>query len=456
MKILFCGPDITWSQQMKDYLVSHSFESDTCTYGKDCQLFVYREKYESVILDINTENHSCLDVIKYIRLNHPKIKVILTFKDQEQLKDYESILKKLGISDYLVHPCSPEKLLRTLERDRQLEEWKKIKASPYQKDEEVVNARDEEFTRIKIDSFYKGNTTIYDHYIRLSPNTFVKILHQGDFFDATRIQKYAREKNVEFLYFKTKDRSIYVNFMNDLISKSINSSSVSSKEKMGAIKSVTEKYIEEIYITGLKPELIEEGKKISDNMFRLIEKDKKLMDIMKSYEDYDPPSYSHLFLTSFFSAIICKGLDWGSVRTIETVSMGALLHDIGKLKLPRELKDKKISDMKIDQLTIFQQHPRFGAEMLSKFPNIGEPVRQIVYQHHEWVNGMGFPNKLSGSKIYPLAKIVSLANEFSSYIIEKRITPMNALRVFIPNKEVVLRYDPKMVKCLISSFMEIK
>jgi len=454
---LICEPDPIWAKKAADFLLEKGQKSEIVTTGKDCQLKIYKNKYSSVIIDIDTQDHPGLSVLKFIRLNYPGLKIILTFKGQERFKEInlsKEDLKKLGINNYLVKPYNLEKLVSAIEGENPFDAWKKVSASPETKGEKEVSAKDQDFTRIKIDNFLSGNVTIFDHFIRLGPNKFVKVLHKGESFDSSQIEKYSKNEKVEFLYFKNKDRVLYINYINQVLEKTISESGMKTETVIKTLRSVTDKYIEEIYTIGLKPQLLEEGQKICQNMYNVIQKNKDLAQIMRQYEEYDPPAYAHLFLVSFFSSIIIKNLEWASFRTAEIVSMAGLVHDIGKLKLPIELREMLPEKMNPQQKLLYMKHPLWGAEMLQKCGNIPEPIIQIVYQHHECVNGKGFPNELTGTKIYPLAKVVALADDFSKLLIQNKVSPLEGLKMFIPDKERTLQFDSMAIKSLVTGFIK--
>jgi HD-GYP domain-containing protein (c-di-GMP phosphodiesterase class II) len=459
LSILVSETEDVWASQIKLFLEKNSYVVDIAHDGKDCQLKIYNNKYLAIVLDLDTKNHSGLEVLRYIRLNAPSVKVILSLKTKKRLEDLEldkDNLRKLGASDILIRPYPIEMLLESIEGASQFESWKKIKASGHQKGAENIESDDSEFTRIKIQDFYSGNTTVFDYYIRLSKNKYVKILHQGDFFEESRIKKYADEKDIEHLYFKTNERASYINFINQVLEKMLVSKEKNAEKKIRTTKNLAEKYIEEIYTVGLKPQLLEEGKKICQNMYNLIQSDPDLSDFMAMYEERDPTANAHLFLVSFFATIIAKNLEWSSQRTIELVAFASLLHDIGMLKLPQDIRESEVDQLNPEQFEKYKEHPKMGSEMLQQYPLVSESVRQIVYQHHEYVNGEGFPNGLTGIKTYPLAKIVALANEFANCLTKKRIPPLQVLKEFISDRQKIMKFDPLAVKALVQGFIREK
>lgn len=458
LSILIIDPNKAWVSSLHCSLEEKKFLSTTVDNGKDAQLLIYKNKYQIAILDLDVINHSCLEVLRYIKLNASAMKVIVTVSSQARLVQFNLTseeLLRMGASVVLIKPIRIEIILKHLEGEYNLESWKDLKQTTESKNEQEVKASDEEFTRISFDDFFSGSVTIFDLYIRLAKHKFIKVLHQGESFHVSRLQKY-KDSNLDYLYFKTSDRTIYINYSNELLKKVIGSSQVSNEKKVNLAETTVEKYLEQVYECGLKSALIEQGKSICQNMYNLIQSEPDLMQIMKSYEEYDASSYSHLFLVSFFSALTCRNLEWAGGRTVEVVALGALLHDIGMMKLPISVREKKPSEMNQKELEIYQSHPKLGAELLSSFPTIPEAVKQIVYQHHEYANGEGFPNKMNNLKIYPPAKIVSLNADYVMFIMERKITPIEGIKLFIKDRSVITKYDPLILKALVTGFMKDK
>ncbi len=96
----------------------------------------------------------------------------------------------------------------------------------------------------------------------------------------------------------------------------------------------------------------------------------------------------------------------------EQFAAAIYLHDIGMSYLPKELIDKDTTFTE-NELRMLKQHPRWGFELLNRIPGWDEAA-QIVLDHHEWVNGQGYPNGKLGASIHPGAKIISILDAFFS------------------------------------------
>jgi HD-GYP domain-containing protein (c-di-GMP phosphodiesterase class II) len=99
------------------------------------------------------------------------------------------------------------------------------------------------------------------------------------------------------------------------------------------------------------------------------------------------------------------------IKEIEPISIGALLHDIGVASLPKYLANKDVSKMSPEELTVFKTHPSSGLKLLEgKKVLASEEVKAIIGQHHENMDGSGYPAGLRKEQIKDCARIVQIAN----------------------------------------------
>lgn len=97
-----------------------------------------------------------------------------------------------------------------------------------------------------------------------------------------------------------------------------------------------------------------------------------------------------------------------SKEQIDGVHMAGMLQDIGKINMPDELF-RKAGKLSEDEQNLIKTHPEIGFEMLSKIEFPG-PVATIVLQHHEKLDGSGYPSGLSGDETLPEARILSVSD----------------------------------------------
>ncbi|MBW2561056.1 MAG: HD domain-containing protein, partial [Deltaproteobacteria bacterium] len=93
---------------------------------------------------------------------------------------------------------------------------------------------------------------------------------------------------------------------------------------------------------------------------------------------------------------------------IDGIRMAGSIHDIGKLSIPAEILSKptKLSDI---EFSLIKEHSRKGYEMLKEVESPW-PLAEIVYQHHERMDGSGYPRNLKGDEIFMDARIMAVAD----------------------------------------------
>lgn len=98
-------------------------------------------------------------------------------------------------------------------------------------------------------------------------------------------------------------------------------------------------------------------------------------------------------------------------RQLNLLDYGAYLHDVGKIKVPLSILQKP-GKLDRDEWQIIQQHPSFGRELLE--PTFMKEAGKIVEQHHERLDGSGYPFGLMGEEILPESYIVAVADTYDA------------------------------------------
>lgn len=457
LKVLLVDPDEEWLASASEFFKNALYQTKAVSNGKDAQLALYNDKFFAVILNYSVKNHNGLQVLKFIRTNHPSQKVILVFNDEETMggQEKEEKYKKLGATEIAVKPFEISHLADLLEGHQSLGDlMSTLPKKEGVSDEVEVQESDSEFTGVKIDEFFSSAAVLFDVYVKLSSGKYIKILHAGDTFSQERIDKYKNDKGVEFLYFHTKDRRKYVQYNNFIAKKLISNKNITGMTKIVQLKNVADKYLEEVYTEGMKPQVIEQGKEIVNNVFNFVEKQNDLHQVLKDFQAFDAEAYEHSFMVSVFATSIIKQFDWQSQITIEATALACLFHDVGKMKLPPEIAKMRPVDMDDEQLALYHQHPEFGVEIVDNQRQISNSVKQIIMQHHESYNGTGFPLGIKSSKILTLANIVACADDFVHIMIDEKVSPVDALKKMLTNRDQVAKYNSMIVENFIKVFTD--
>lgn len=128
-------------------------------------------------------------------------------------------------------------------------------------------------------------------------------------------------------------------------------------------------------------------------------------------QKYSKGCVDHSVNVSILSVFLGLRMGYSHQLILENLALAGLFHDIGKV-----LVESNSEGMINADDPAMQQHPKVGAELLSTRKEISNEVRMIVAQHHEFLDGTGYPARLKGLAIYDLARLVAIANLYDNMI----------------------------------------
>ena len=203
---------------------------------------------------------------------------------------------------------------------------------------------------------------------------------------------------------------------------------------------------------------ITERKKIEEQLKESFKKLKKTMEdsieaISLVTEARDAYTAGHQRRVSTLAVAIAEEMGFPQDR-VEGIKIAALIHDVGKINLPAEILSNpgKLSEI---EFNLIKNHSQIGYDILKKIDFLW-PVAEIVLQHHEKVNGSGYPGGLKGDEILLEAKIICVADVVEAMSSHRPYRPAlgidKALEEISQNREIL--YDPEVVDVCLKLFEE--
>ena len=157
---------------------------------------------------------------------------------------------------------------------------------------------------------------------------------------------------------------------------------------------------------------------IVENLLDAVMNSEEMLTVLTDAYLYDEYLYHHSFQVTLYSLAIAKEMGY-SYEDLRLIGIGALLHDVGKLLIPPDilLKPGRLTDEEYD---IMKQHTRYGFDLLRNLHSISLLVAHCAFQHHERLDGSGYPRGLMDAEIHPFAKIIGVADVFDA-VTSKRV-----------------------------------
>lgn len=264
-------------------------------------------------------------------------------------------------------------------------------------------------------------------------------LLQKDVIVTNRIAERLSELNIQYLYIE------------DNLSKGIEiDETIAPAKRIQAVKNITKSF-EEVkkakstqasYILDQQSKVI--GQIVDDIMNVITGSDDVLMVLTDVYL-YDEYIYQHSFQVTMYSIAIAKEMGY-SYEDIRIIGIGAMLHDVGKLLIPSEVLMKP-GKLTTEEFDIMKQHARFGFDLLRNLHSVSLLVAHCAFQHHERIDGSGYPRGIVEIEIHPFAKIIAVADVFdaltSNRIYRKKQLPTEAIAIIEEGEGI--QFDARVV-----------
>ncbi|MCF8109691.1 MAG: response regulator [Desulfohalobiaceae bacterium] len=202
-----------------------------------------------------------------------------------------------------------------------------------------------------------------------------------------------------------------------------------------------------VYQNTLEQTVAERTQKFRDALSGIIQV------VARTVEARDPYTAGHQQRVAVLAAAIAKKMNLNE-DAIQGISMAGTIHDLGKIAIPSEILSKPTRLSEIE-FGIIKSHPQVGCDILSgiEFP---WQVDRMVLQHHEKLNGSGYPNGCSGDEILLESRILTVADVVEAMASHRPYRAAlgieTALEEIAKNKGLL--FDPQVVEACLELFAQ--
>lgn len=171
----------------------------------------------------------------------------------------------------------------------------------------------------------------------------------------------------------------------------------------------------------------------------------EMFDMLHNMRSVDDSIYAHSLNVALIAGMLGKWLKM-SKEDFDVLILAALLHDIGKAKIPPEILNKpgKYTD---EEFALVRKHPTLGYEILLQYPQLDNRVKNAALMHHERCDGSGYPQNLKGTEIDDFAQIIAIADVYDAMTAARSyrapLCPFQVIAAF--EKDGLAKYNPKFI-----------
>jgi len=189
-----------------------------------------------------------------------------------------------------------------------------------------------------------------------------------------------------------------------------------------------------------------EAKESTDAIVDSIFRNQDALACMTRLRIKDEYLVEHSLNVSILMTIFAKHLDFDR-DIIEQLALGAFLHDIGKVLVPPEILHKP-AKLTPEEYEVMKDHVNLGMQVLKESPELSSLVTEVVQQHHERLDGKGYPQQLSEQQISQFGRMIAIVDSYDAMTAERvykaGMHPIKAFKILM--KEADNGYDTTLVE----------
>jgi putative nucleotidyltransferase with HDIG domain len=165
---------------------------------------------------------------------------------------------------------------------------------------------------------------------------------------------------------------------------------------------------------------------------------------------YDDATYQHCLIVAGLAASFAQHLGF-ALEDRQRLVKGALLHDIGKAKIPLEVLNKP-GRLSADEFEIMRTHPAVGHQFLVAQGGFSDEQLSVVRHHHEYLDGSGYPDGLRGNEIIDLVRLTTICDIYGALVERRPYRPPLAPDVAFATME---KMGDKLDATLVAAFRKV-
>lgn len=307
----------------------------------------------------------------------------------------------------------------------------------------------DKYMKIRINSLPPHKCIPFDLFVMIG-GRIIHYLRSGDKLSALKIDHFEKKAPEQF-YILAAERANYQKFVRD----GLLSNELDTKQKATILRESTMVLVEELFERPDIETALRDARGVVEDFVAFMDSDAAAMVNLIGLSSHDFYTYNHSLDVSIYSLGLGQIVGFRG-HDLKELGLGGLFHDIGKRYIPLEIicKNGPLSD---DEWLMMQKHPQFGLQILSEHRST-ENIIACAFEHHESLQGNGYPQKLTAEEIHPMARVVSVADTYDALTTKRSyndpMRPTDAIELMAGKLNG--RYDPEVMRALQAIFQKLK
>jgi HD-GYP domain-containing protein (c-di-GMP phosphodiesterase class II) len=220
------------------------------------------------------------------------------------------------------------------------------------------------------------------------------------------------DNGVSEIHVRDSEQHAFSHYVEDNLTAILDDPAVKPEQKADLLYLSLTGVIEDVMMDPRAGNVVPRSKRIVENTCKFIYEQRNALEFMMRVCSFDYYTYTHS-VNVFVFAMALGARVFPKEEVMDDYGMGALLHDVGKSRIPDEILNCK-GRLTDEQFVIMKKHPEYGFEILQEKDGISPLALDMVLHHHERIQGGGYPDNLSGDQICREVRCLTIADIFDA------------------------------------------
>jgi HD-GYP domain-containing protein (c-di-GMP phosphodiesterase class II) len=269
-----------------------------------------------------------------------------------------------------------------------------------------------DYTAVPAAILYALTDTRINIYIADESNKCPILFRAGDYCLTREEWNQLGQGKVRRFYVRKSDWRLFSTELNTGLDAFLEREEIPISQRVTVLQTASLDHFQTAYRSLKVDAAIEESQRFGQRISQLLRLENVLPKDLFALCRHNANAMTHVLNVVVYSAVLAKEMHYSS-EDLTSIAIGAMMHDLGKRFIPAYILAQP-GPLNPAEKQIVQLHPQKGYVDLVSEHRLSRDQLMIVYQHHERINGEGYPVGLSGEEIHPWAKICAVADVFEA------------------------------------------
>ena len=281
-------------------------------------------------------------------------------------------------------------------------------------------AAEKQYFAIYLDSLRLDAVLDFDLYIEHGTEFVLYRSARLPFSEKTR--RTLLDNNTKRLFVATDSRRDYQRYLESNLPDIVQDSSIQEGVRGNIVYDSAKFLVRDIFAKPSLGENVRRGQELVESTVEFILSGESAISCLLGIMAFDYTTYTHSVNVCTLSLALAQFVGIKNPSELAALGTGALLHDIGKTRVAESVLNK-VEPLTPDELFLIKRHPQWGCELLRGNDLLAPESYYPILQHHERLNGSGYPQGLGRNELHIFGKITAIADAFDAMTTKKTYRP---------------------------------